>query len=306
MKSHIETTVIPSLLSRLTTNSQRKHKNAAKSSALCNPSLFHSMLCKEGTFFSEWNGELRPESVGSVQIVCTNSTDLKNFLCLRTLLPLPTQCSWWAPRCAAVTQTARGGLSVFLKDTLTGTFIYESQCKSHTTHCAMAFGGETAALIPADQPEALQNRWWRMGLLQLVPAGIPVSRAVMQAPELLHRMQQAPRPQGLYSLQWGIALHITPHQTRPSELTHFPTPVSVKPTPPHNLFQILQIKLLCLQCLSSFLQYIHISELPLNTITVHLASNYSNRKTGNHCHSDCGISMLHGDTLIHLMECLLH
>lgn len=136
MKSHIETTVIPSLLSRLTTNSQRKHKNAAKSSALCNPSLFHSMLCKEGTFFSEWNGELRPESVGSVQIVCTNSTDLKNFLCLRTLLPLPTQCSWWAPRCAAVTQTARGGLSVSLKIHWRE-LLFMNPSASHTPHTVL-------------------------------------------------------------------------------------------------------------------------------------------------------------------------
>lgn len=60
---------------------------------------------------------------------------------------------------------------------------------------------------------------------------------------------------------------------------------------PQNLLQILQIKFLCLQCLSSFLQYIHISDLPLNTIIVHLASNYSNRKTGNHCHSDWKINV---------------
>lgn len=32
-------------------------------------------------------------------------------------------------------------------------------------------------------------------------------------------------------------------------------------------------------------EHIHISELLLNTIIVHLASNYSNRKTGNHCKS---------------------
>lgn len=32
-------------------------------------------------------------------------------------------------------------------------------------------------------------------------------------------------------------------------------------------------------------EYIHISELLLNTIIVHLASNYSNRKIGNHCKS---------------------
>lgn len=32
-------------------------------------------------------------------------------------------------------------------------------------------------------------------------------------------------------------------------------------------------------------KYIHISELPLNTITVYSASNYSNRKIGNYCKS---------------------
>lgn len=136
MKSHIETTVIPSSLSRLTTNSQRKHKKAAKSSALCNPFLFHSMLYKEGTILSEWNGEQRPESMGSVQIVCTNSTDLKNFLCLWTLLPLPTQCSRWAPRCTAVTQTARGGFSVLFKIHWQE-LLFMNPSASHTSHTVL-------------------------------------------------------------------------------------------------------------------------------------------------------------------------
>lgn len=88
-----------------------------------------------------------------------------------------------------------------------------------------------------------------------------------------------------------VDIHIPCTNPDPSELSHFLAPVSVKPTSPQNLFQILQIKFLCLQCLSSFLQYIHISDLPLNTIIVHLASNYSNRKTGNHCHSDWKINV---------------
>lgn len=119
MKTYIETTVILSLLRKVTANSQRKQKKAAKSEAPCYPPLFCSILCKEGTIFSEWNGALRPESVGSVQIVCNNSIDPKNFLWkprrLWYLLSLPTQCSWWAPRCTSVTQTAMDGFSVFLK-----------------------------------------------------------------------------------------------------------------------------------------------------------------------------------------------
>lgn len=94
-----------------------------------------------------------------------------------------------------------------------------------------------------------------------------------------------------YNFWWWL---LTPFSMSPAQtqtpLSHFLPPVSVKPASPQNLFQILQIKFLCLQCLSSFLQYIHISDLPLNTIIVHLASNYSNRKTGNHCHSDWKIN----------------
>lgn len=93
-------------------------------------------------------------------------------------------------------------------------------------------------------------------------------------------------------VKWCLltSFSISPAQTQ-TPLSHFLAPVSVKPTSPWNLFQILQIKFLCLQCLSLFLQYIHISDLPLNTIIVHLASNYSNRKTGNHCHSDWKINV---------------
>lgn len=93
-------------------------------------------------------------------------------------------------------------------------------------------------------------------------------------------------------IKWCLltSFSISPAQTQ-TPLNHFLSPVSVKPTFPQNLFQILQIKFLCLQCLSFFLQYIHISDLPLNTIIVHLASNYSNRKTGNHCHSDWKINV---------------
>lgn len=97
MKSHIETTVILLLLRRVVSSSQRKQEKAVKSEATCNPPLFCLILCKEGTIFSEWKGDLRPESVGSVQIVWNNSIDPKNFLskppCLRYLLSLPTQCS---------------------------------------------------------------------------------------------------------------------------------------------------------------------------------------------------------------------
>lgn len=89
-----------------------------------------------------------------------------------------------------------------------------------------------------------------------------------------------------------VLLHVpctNPDPSKSLSLTSFCKTNLLPPT--QNLFQILQIKFLCLQCLSSFLQYIHISDLPLNTIIVHLASNYSNRKTGNHCHSDWKINV---------------
>lgn len=114
--------------------------------------------------------------------------------------------------------------------------------------------------------------------------------------------------QGLQSLQQGVPCtccsSCTPLLKGPLWATTLLCTSFHTANPPQN-FQILQIKFLCLQCFSSFLQYKHISELPLNTIIVHLASNYSNRKTGNHCHSDCGKSMLHRGISIHPMECLL-
>lgn len=50
-------------------------------------------------------------------------------------------------------------------------------------------------------------------------------------------------------------------------------------------FQAQWINSFSLHILRISREHIHISELLLNTIIVHLASNYSNRKIGNHCKS---------------------
>lgn len=210
--------------------------------------------------------------------------------------------------CLGNTNCQRWVLS-FLKDILPVIFIYETQGMSHnvqTIHSLCA--GETAPLsLPGWTCRSLYllHRQLRVGWLKLVPAGIPRFVTVMQAPGFLYQARWALRPQGFVL----AARHYPPHPPSQSQsplsycafLHQFP----YNQAPSQNLFQILQIKFLCLQCFSSFLQYIHISELPLNTIIVHLASNYSNRKTGNHCHSDCGKSMLHRGTFIHPMECFL-